>query len=422
MCLSILGSARWTLLLAVLTAWTAAGAETAPLKPGKPSPRASHPLEFISTSFENGSPLHWEIDPDGAVQIYLVYDHQRCSPNRANGHWHFQIQAAKGSDLTLVLNHFDNVWNGQKGSPISDRTICFLSSDGTEWHATSGKKLPGNRMQFHVHMDRETLNVARLEPYRLSDLESLEQSIRKSALVEISPIGRTVEGRPLEILRVGSREAPYRVVLRARAHAWEPGGNWVVQGLIRRLLQGDEDARRYLERYCVYVMPMANKDGVARGLTRFNVLGKDLNRDWDKAADPRYAPENAALEQWIESMIRKGQRPTLMIDFHNDESGKLHVSRPEGDFSDYLARMKRLEQLLRKHTWFTEGSTGSTFHNAGTVGEGLLARYRIDACVLELNANWIAGLNDYPTAKNWELFGQQLCRALYEYFGLKGML
>lgn len=417
MCLLLPRIARCTLLLAMLTAGAVSAAETASPKPGKPSPKATHPLAFICTSIENGSPLYWEIDADGAVQIYLVYDQERCSPNRANGHWNFQIQAAKGSDLTLVLNHFDNVWNGQKGSPVSNRTISFLSPDGKKWHATTGKILPGNRLQFQVHMDRETLNVARLEPYRLSDLESLEKSIRESPLVEISPIGRTVEGRPLEILRVGSPDAPYRVVLRARAHAWEPGGNWVVEGLIRRLLQGDADARRYLERYCVYVMPIANKDGVARGLTRFNVLGKDLNRDWDKPADPRYAPENAALERWIESMIHKGRRPSLMVDFHNDESGKLHVSRPEGDFRDYLARMQRLEQLLRKHTWFTEGSTGSTFHNAGTVGEGLLARYRIDACVLELNANWIAGLNDYPTARNWELFGQQLCRALYDYFG-----
>ncbi len=36
--------------------------------------------------------------------------------------------------------------------------------------------------------------------------------------------------------------------------------------------------------------------------------------------------------------------------------------------------------------------------------------------MLELNANWIAGLKDYPSAKNWELFGAQLCEAFYHYF------
>lgn len=265
-------------------------------------------------------------------------------------------------------------------------------------------------------MDGDNLFVARLEPYRISDLEKLKKRIRSSRLVDITPIGRTVEGRELEIIRIGNPEAPHRVLLRARAHPWEPGGNWVLEGLIQRLLAEKADTARYLNRYCVYVMPMANKDGVARGLTRFNMQGKDLNRNWDLPADRRYAPENAALESWIEDMIGQGKRPELMIDFHNDESGQLHVNRPAGDLKAYLAHMQRLEQLLRKHTWFTVGSTGSNVRNPGTIGEGLLERYGITACVLEFNANWIAGLKDYPSAKNWELFGAGLCEVFYQYF------
>ena len=153
-------------------------------------------------------------------------------------------------------------------------------------------------------------------------------------------------------------DAPYRVFLRARAHAWEPGGNWVVQGLVNRLLKDDAEAKRYLALYCVYVMPMANKDGVARGRTRFNLRGKDLNRDWDQPADPVLAPENHALESWLEGMIKKGQAPHLALELHNDGNGQLHISRPPvAGLERYLDRMKTLEELLRKHTWFTEGST-----------------------------------------------------------------
>jgi hypothetical protein len=373
-------------------------------------------LEFINTSFENASPLWWEVDSEGVIQIYLVYDQERSSPNRANGHWHFQLQAKTGSDLVIVLNHLDNVWNRRKGSPVSDETISFVSTDGKQWQVMPTEKIEGNRLRLRVHTDQPTLYVARLEPYRLSDLKRLKDEIRTHPLVEISRIGRTVEGRELEIIRVGKPEAPYRVLLRARAHSWEPGGNWVVQGLIRRLLRDDEDARRWLDVYCVYIMPMANKDGVARGRTRFNMQGKDLNRNWDRPADPQLAPENAALESWIEAMIRKGKRPHLAIDFHNDEGGNLHVSRPNIDLNAYLQRMEVYERLLRKHTWFTEGSTGSGFRNPGTFGEGLLERYGITACIQELNANWIAGLEDHPSGKNWELFGQQLCEVFSRYF------
>lgn len=45
-------------------------------------------LEFIDTSFENASPAWYERDADGTIQIHLLYDHERASPNRAAGHIH----------------------------------------------------------------------------------------------------------------------------------------------------------------------------------------------------------------------------------------------------------------------------------------------------------------------------------------------
>ncbi|UCD49493.1 MAG: succinylglutamate desuccinylase/aspartoacylase family protein [Phycisphaerales bacterium] len=373
-------------------------------------------LIYINTNFAHASPLYWETKPDGAVHIYLAYDQERASPNRANGHWFFQLQAAPGAELTLVLHNFDNVWNGKPGSPLDDRTIGFASVDGKSWRVFRAETTPDNCLKFTVTVRAGSLYLARLEPYGLSDLEALKAEIRAHGDVAITNIGRTVEGRELEIIRIGRPDAPNRVLLRGRAHPWEPGGNWVIQGLIRRLLRGDAKTQRYLDIYCVYIMPIANKDGVARGRTRFNMLGADLNRKWDRPPDPNTNPENHALETWLQAMIDKGQTPDLMIDLHNDNGGKLHISRPGIDLETYLAKMREFETALRKYTWFTEGSTTASFRNPGSIGEGLLDRFGINACVLELNANWIAGLNDYPSAQNWELFGAQLGEALYHYF------
>ncbi len=256
-------------------------------------------LIFLNTTFENGSPLYWEADANNVVHVYLVYDQERASPNRANGHWFFQVQAKAGAELTFVLHNFDNVWNGQRGSPIDKRTVCFISQDGHSWEAIATEKTADNFLRFKVRADKGSLYLARLPPYRLYDLETLKHRIRADRRVDIATIGKTVEGRELEIVRVGNPDAAHRVLLRARAHPWEPGGNWVVEGLIQRLLRDDESAKRYLDTYCVYIMPIANKDGVARGRTRFNQLGSDLNRKWDKPADPAFNPENYALETWL---------------------------------------------------------------------------------------------------------------------------
>lgn len=372
----------------------------------------THPLIFINTNFENASQLNWKIDTDGVVQVSLLYDHERSSPNRANGHWHFQVIAKKGSDLTFVLKDFENIWNGMRGIPISERTNTLVSEDGKNWRVIKADLFNDTQLKFQLHMASEKMYVASVEPYRISDLNNLLNEIKGHRLVEITPVGHTAEGRELEIIRVGKANAPYRIFLRARAHSWEPGGNWVVQGLVRSLLQ--KESSKYLDRYCVYIMPMANKDGVARGRTRFNTLGKDLNREWHLPADKELTPEKYAFENWLTEMVAQGKKPHLAIDLHNDRGGNLHVNLPTQENKAYTANLKRFEELLFKHTWFREGY--SHVKNPGSFGEGLYSRFGIDACVYELNYEWAKGLNKEPMGKDWELLGRQLRDVFYEYF------
>ncbi len=374
-------------------------------------------LEFIDTSFENASPLWYDAGEDGSIQVHLLYDHERASPNRATGHFHFLLQGKPGTRLTIEFRNVDNVWNGQPSSMARNMRAAVVSEDGRSWTSVPMENLPNNRVRMTVEMPGPRLYVARVEPYRISDLDKFLDSIRADPRVEIAPIGHTVQGRELEIVRVGDPDAPYRVFVRARAHPWEPGGNWVAQGLIRRLLKDDADARRFLERYCLYVMPMANKDGVALGRTRFNMKGKDLNRDLHRPADPELAPENAAMESWLEGMIAAGRQPHLALELHNDAGGRLHLARSDvPELPRYLERMEILETLLRKHTWFTEGTTPPSFHNTGALASAWLERYQIDGVTHEFNANWIAGLGTPPLGKHWEQYGSDLARVLWEYF------
>lgn len=404
---------RWLFALA-LTVWAPVASAA---EPGGSKTGADSGLEFIDTSFENTSPVWYEQDADGVINVHLLYDHERSSPNRAAGHIHFLVHAKEGATLTLEFRNLDNIWNSRPGSVARELKTLVISPDGKQWTPVPTRALPEDRVQLEVTMPGPRLFVARVEPYRISDLDRLLASIRSHPAVRIATIGRTVQGRDLEIIQIGSDTAPNRVFIRARAHPWESGGNWVVEGLIQRLLKGDAEADRWLKQFCIQIMPMANKDGVARGGTRFNVLGRDLNRDWDQPADAELAPENHALEKWLEGMIRDGKAPHLALELHNDGGGLLHVSgAPVPQLQRHLERMAFLEGLLRKHTWFTEGRTKPGFRNSGTLGDGWLERYGIDAIVHELNCNWIAGLNDYPSARHWLAYGDKLPAVFEDYF------
>lgn len=236
---------RWSVCgLAFL--WASAIGWADPARPagkgaGPPAAVSVHAdLEYPDSSFENASPLWYDVASDGTIQVHLLYDHERASPNRAAGHFHFRVHARAGAKLVFEFKNLDNVWNGKPGSVARELKTAFLSTDGRQW-------------------------------------------------------------KPV----------------------------------------------------------------------------------------------------------------------HNDGSGKLHVSRPEtspATLSRYLAQMERLEKLLREHTWFTEGSTKTSFRNPGTLGDGLLARYGIAACIHELNANRIAGLDDYATAAGWKKYGVQLAEVFFRFF------
>src|SRR5688500_4573305 len=151
----------------------------------------SSSLEFIDTSFENASPVWYEIDTNGTIQVHLLYDHERSSPNRAAGHFHFKLQAPTGSKVTLELRNLDNVWNGQHASISQELKAAVISTNGRDWTSIPLETFETNRTRMTVTMPAPALYVARVEPYRLSDLQRLLTEISENPNIAVTPIGKT---------------------------------------------------------------------------------------------------------------------------------------------------------------------------------------------------------------------------------------
>jgi murein tripeptide amidase MpaA len=229
--------------------------------------------------------------------------------------------------------------------------------------------------------------VARLEPYGLDRLERRLAEWRAHPAVAVTSIGRSHEGRELPLLRVGNPQTPMRILIRARAHPWETGGSWVIEGLMEALLSAQAVHARRLEHLAFDVLPMANPDGVAAGRSRFNAAGMDLNRGWLESADARLAPENAALERWVTARQAEGTRFGFFLDLHNDHYGKIHAGLPAGDPEAFDRLVRRYEALLKAHTWFTEGLVNKAAGNPGTSADGMAVRFGVPGVVQELNAD-----------------------------------
>src|SRR5687768_235426 len=139
---------------------------------------ATPPLLYINTGFENASPMNWELNPEGEILLNLVYDRERSSTNKSISHWHFQVQAKAGADLTFIIQNHVNIYNGRTARVSSSRTHAYVSGDGMKWRPIKTELVNGNSLKIVVHMEGDSLYLAGVEPYRLSDLEKLLARIK----------------------------------------------------------------------------------------------------------------------------------------------------------------------------------------------------------------------------------------------------
>ena len=382
-------------------------------------------IKFIDNYFENASPMIWDIQGDSVIKVCLLPDYERETLNRQTDHWYFRLIADKGTHIKIIFSKLlPNISKGRLSKRwwnFENSISCHISYDQKTWVPIKTTSLPGNELMLEFNMEGESVFISRLPPYTVSDLDVLKERISSNDLVKIYNIGATVEKRPLEIIQLGNENTPNSILIRARVHPWEPGGNWVVEGIINEFLK--QKSEKWLNTFCIFIMPMANKDGVSRGMTRFNINGKDLNRNWEQDPDSILCPENYALEEFIKTLVKKGKKPSLAIDFHNDDYGEIHLALQKDKDSQYIKNMTLLRELMSEHScyssglkyaWLTDGQSISD-SNFG-FANGMLYKYGIDAVIYELNANWIKDLGKMPTSFDWMKMGENLNYVFYEYF------
>ncbi len=130
---------------------------------------------------------------------------------------------------------------------------------------------------------------------------------------EAATLGRSLAGRPLTAQRLGN--GPRVVLMMASIHGSEPAGTPLLGELNRHLREHPS----LLEGVTLYLIPVANPDGLARG-QRYNRRGVDLNRNFpagnriDRSRfgmEPLSEPESAALAGFIGRV-----EPSLIVSIH----------------------------------------------------------------------------------------------------------
>ena len=112
-------------------------------------------------------------------------------------------------------------------------------------------------------------------------------------------LGRSWEGRPIHVARLGDPDAARRVLVVGCIHGNECAGLAVTRQLLRARVAAD-----------LWVLPNLNPDGYARR-SRGNARGVDLNRDFDTFSQ---------RESRIARTLIRRIRPDVTIWFHQPQA------------------------------------------------------------------------------------------------------
>ena len=78
--------------------------------------------------------------------------------------------------------------------------------------------------------------------------------------------------------------------------------------------------------------------------------------------------------------------------------------------------MKLFRQKLIEQTWFSNRLImENKIAGGGSMADGMYYKFGIDACIFELNANFIEKLQKNPETNDWINLGAKLNEVFYQY-------
>lgn len=204
--------------------------------------------------------------------------------------------------------------------------------------------------------------------------------LRWSTMLGTAPItlGRSLDGRAIEAIRIGRTDAPQLVILLGRQHPPEVTGAIAMQAFVETLVSSA--ASGGLGDVQVLVVPMLNPDGTARGHWRANRGAVDLNRDWGDFTQP----ETRSVKDWLDA-LPAGVRPVLMVDFHSTGRNLFYVQGDEAGPAQqrFLAAwLGGREQTFAGYPFTIEPRNANP--GSGTAKNWFHARYAIPAYTYEV--------------------------------------
>lgn len=226
--------------------------------------------------------------------------------------FHFKVHSQAN------LTHCFKIENAADSAYVEgwDGYQAVASYDRENWFRVPTSYADGQLVIEHVH-ESEVVYYAYFAPYTYERHMDLLLSCQESHLCQLEHLGETLDGRDMTLVKLsnGSDEPKKRVWVIARQHPGETMAEWLVEGMLDRLLDEDEPVTSsLLNQADFYIVPNMNPDGGYRGHLRTNAVGANLNREWQTPTMERSPEVYLVRDKMLETGV------DLFLDIHGDEA------------------------------------------------------------------------------------------------------
>jgi hypothetical protein len=200
-------------------------------------------------------------------------------------YWNFRVKGAAGKKITFQFTH---PW----GKNVSSLNVMgvkgpAISTDGGQTWSWLGMELVnGNSFKYSFTANQNEIRFSYGMPYTQIQLSKFLKQYKGNENLNVGSLALTKEGRIAEKLHLGNIHGnpTYRIVLTARHHASEMMANYILEGLIKFVLEDNNQGKWLREHVEFLIIPFVDKDGVENGDQGKLRFGRDHNRDYSDAS------------------------------------------------------------------------------------------------------------------------------------------
>jgi len=289
----------------------------------------------IGSDFDSGNIQVLDASDPAHIRLAIRPDTQSA---------HFQWFHFKAEGLNVGQTYGFSLTNSSESTFNSAWTgyNAVASYDHENWFRVASD-FDGKALNFSLAPDQPQVWFAYFEPYSRERHEWLIEQAQEKAGAQLLAVGKSVEGRDIQLLRKGDgAEGKRRIWMIAQQHPGEHMAEWFMEGVIERLQQKDDAAlQQLLAEADLYLVPNVNPDGAFHGHLRTNANGKDLNRAWQDSTEA-LSPEVSFIRQQMEKY-----GVDMFLDVHGDEEiPYVFTAACEGN-PGYSAQQRQLEERFR---------------------------------------------------------------------------